>query len=169
MNRLIVAHVLTGEAARRIDALRKRFDPKTAAAIDAHLTLAGPFDSEHGADHYVPRIRAVAGQYAPFEITIRGFGSFIPTSLTTFAQLADRTDVVAVHDALVNALRWKERYPYVPHVTITEYLDREDTTRVYEVLGQTTLEVSDTVSKLSLMQKGIDGRWESVRDIPLVG
>jgi len=42
MKRLAIAHMVSGEAAAVINALRERYDPRTAAAIGAHITLAGP-------------------------------------------------------------------------------------------------------------------------------
>ena len=162
-----IVHLLTGDAAETINPLRERFDPETARVISAHLTLSGTFASPHPAHHYTDTIQSIANRLHPFNIALDGFSTFLPMSNTNFARLAVPDKAIAVHDAIISQFPWKEGFPYYPHVTITEYLNEADTISVSKLLSTIDIDVSDTVTKLSLVEKDVDDIWRVVQEFAL--
>lgn len=162
-----VVHFLTGAAAEAVDSLRMRFDPETAAVVNAHVTLAGGFQTTLPAKDYAGGIASVASRFHAFTIALDGFDTFMPTSCANFARLDEVGRLVAIHDALIQSLQMDERYPYHPHVTITEYLGADDTIRAQRTLSHIPLKVTDLVAKLSLVEKDADGKWQVVQEFSL--
>ena len=169
MHRLIVAHMLTGEAADTINTLRERFDQLTHTRIRAHLTLAGPFDSPQLPQSVISAVAEIAAKVPPIPLVLCGFASFLPASCTTFACINDTDRVISLHDRLLEKLGWAEPYSYMPHVTITEYLDETKTRYVSELLGQTPFLARDLVRTLRLMRKDVTGIWQCLESFPLEG
>ena len=169
MHRLIVAHMLTGEAADTINTLRERFDHLTHTRIRAHLTLAGPFDSPQLTQSVISAVAEITRRVPPTPLVLCGFASFLPASYTTFACVNDADRIIALHDRLLEKLGWTEQYVYLPHVTITEYLDEAKTRYVSELLGQTPLLARDLVGALRLLRKDATGVWQCIESFPLEG
>jgi 2'-5' RNA ligase len=167
MKRLLIAHIIKGRAANVINALRKKYDGRTAAAIDAHVTLAGPCDTALTVAEIATITARVASDAIPFELIITGIGTFLPTSSTSFLHIEPKERLVALHDELVAQLLWKEAFPYYPHVTITEYLSPVETSEVVHKLHTFIIHETDMLDTLALLEKGSDGKWVLLREFQL--
>lgn len=154
-----MAYLLRGKAAVKVNRWRREHDPRTAAASPAHVTLAGPVNTPAPLDALVRVVRAAADQTAPFELRIGSVATFLPVSATTFLEIEPRGALTALHDLLVPELGWAEAYPYHPHVTVTEYLDRADTEQVYHALRAVEVRLLDRLDRLTLLERQRDGRW----------
>ena len=163
MPRVMIAHMLGGEAGDQIDELRARFDPKTASAIDSHVTVAGPYDSEVHASEYAPVIAQLARDRHPFTIRLRGIDCFLPASKTVFVSIEDGGALTQLNAHLLQKLGWKNEFPYRPHATISEYLDETNTREACELLQTVAIDIEYTLTSLSLLQKGKDGKWELIK------
>jgi 2'-5' RNA ligase len=167
MKRLLVAHMLKGRAANVINPLRKKYDTKTAAAIDAHVTLAGPCNTALTVANITKIAARVAYNAVPFELTIIGVDTFLPVSSTIFLHVGPKERLVALHDELAAQLRWEEAFPYHPHVTITEYLSPEETSEVARELRTSNIHETDVLDTITLLEKGSDGKWALLREFQL--
>ena len=165
-----IVHMLTGEAATVVNALRRQYDPRTAVAIDAHLTLAGPWKSEDPISSIEAELVSLADEAEPFELTITGARSFPPPTPVCYLGVEPVKQLVALHDALVRQLGWRDRFPYVPHVTIAEYLSGDETRTVLEEVRRLDVCVHDqlrVLSRVSLVEKAPDGRWVIVSEVAI--
>jgi 2'-5' RNA ligase len=167
MKRLLVAHMLKGRAANVINPLRKKYDTKTAAAIDAHVTLAGPCNTALTVANITKIAARVAPDVTPFKLTITGVGTFLPTSSTSFLHIGPQERLKALHDELVAKLGWEEAFLYQPHVTITEYLSPAETSEVARELRELNIHETDMLDTIALLRKGLDGKWALLREFQL--
>ncbi len=157
-----IVSMLSGEAAEVVNRLREQYDPKTARAVGAHVTLAGPVTTEQPLTEIASVLAAVVEGSLPFDVTISGLRSFQPKSQTNYLGIAPVEKLAAVHDALVARLGWQERFEYVPHVTITEYLSAEETSAVASEMSQLDLRLTDQVQALTLVERDEHGVWQTV-------
>lgn len=167
MKRVIIAHMIGGRAANTINMLRKKYDEKTAAAIDAHVTLTGPCNITSPVAEIAAVTARVASNAIPFELTITGVGTFLPASPTSFLHIGPKERLVALHDALIAQLRWKEDFPYHPHVTITEYISPAETSEVVRKLHTFNIHETDVLDTMALLEKGPDGKWVLLKEFQL--
>lgn len=104
---------------------RQRFGDSAANAIPTHVTLLPPTGI---ADPNLPDIEEhllkVAADEQPFDIWLRGTGSFRPVSPVVFVQLADGVGACERLEAKVRSsvLHRRLSYPYHPHVTVAHDL-----------------------------------------------
>lgn len=167
MRRLAIAYMLRGQAADIVNALRGKYDKQTAAAIDAHVTVAGPCDTDASIVGTIKVVGRCACNADPFELTITRPDTFLPTSSTSFFHIEPKERLVALHDQLVAELGWKEAFPYIPHVTITEYLPPAETVQVAQELDSIDIRGTGVLDAITLLQKGSDGRWVPLRQFRL--
>lgn len=167
MKRLLIAHMVNGRAANVINTLRKKYDRMTAAAIDAHVTMAGPCNTALTIAETTMVTARVASDAVPFELTINGVDTFLPTSSTSFLHIGPQERLVALHDKLVAQLHWEEAFPYYPHVTITEYLPPAETSEVARKLHTSNIHETDMLDTVALLKKGSDSKWMLLREFQL--
>jgi 2'-5' RNA ligase len=167
--RVGIAYMLTGEAAQAVNALRQRYDPQTAAIIDAHVTLAGPSETATPLAEMVDTLRRCAVELLPFDLTIGGVSTFLPVSRACFLEIEPRERLVALHDRLMSEFGWTEQQHFHPHVTITEYLSASETETVAAQLRTYAPTLKDRLSSLSFFYEETEERWNLAAQIPLGG
>ena len=166
MKRLAIAHMVSGKAAAVINALRQQHDPRTAAAIGAHITLAAPCDTPTSVEDLEAALSRIAASAQPFELTIAGVATFLPNSSVCYLEVQPSEPLVGLHDLLVANLHWQEAFPYVPHVTVTEYLPPADTEAVALQLRTLGTCQHDRLDAFTWLEKVPDGRWAPLRTFP---
>ena len=144
-------------------------DP-TAAGIPTHVTLLPPIDVD---DVLLPSIdrhlETVAAATCPFEMHLRGTGSFRPVSPVVFVNVVQG---ISSCEVLASAVRQgplaiDAQFPYHPHVTVAHHLAEELLDRAFDELG--SFDCRFTVDQISLYEHR-DGRgWMPVRAFRLGG
>jgi 2'-5' RNA ligase len=148
-----------------LQAWREKFADPLALAIPTHITLLPP---THVRDRDLPfieaHLRRVAEAERPFEIHLRGTGTFRPVSPVVFIQLAlGISDCERVERSIRSGpLRRELRFNYHPHVTVAHDLSDESLDRAYETLSD--YEARFEVWGFSLFEHGQDGVWRPQRD-----
>ena len=139
-----------------------------AWTIPPHVTLVPPVDVAETVlpaveDHLVD---AVAGM-EPFEIHLRGTGTFCPVSPVVFVALRSGVDEVAALEERVRCgvLGSERAFPFHPHVTLAHAVDQESLDRAGREMA--AFEARFTVTCVRLYRYGDDGAWRPVADHPL--
>ncbi len=159
ITRLAIAAMLTGAAAEVVNALREKYDPRSAAAIGAHVTVAGPADTEMDIESAAGIVAEVAEQVSAFEVTVGGVRTFLPVSPVCYLEVRPQDLLRALHEELVARLGWQEQFGYTPHATIAEYLEAGETERVARELEAADFRAQDCLRVLTLLEKEASGVW----------
>lgn len=110
----------------------------TAAHIPTHITLIPPAEvAEPELDVVTEHLAGAAEAVDPFEIHLRGTGTFRPVSPVVFVTLAEG---ISSCELLADAVRQgplarELDHPYHPHVTIAHHLDDPTLDRAYDELS----------------------------------
>ncbi|MEO7783799.1 MAG: 2'-5' RNA ligase family protein [Terracoccus sp.] len=149
---------------------QRRHDFGDAAAwrIPAHITLLPPTpvdDEVYAAfrDHCA----AVAAAQEPFDVLLRGTGTFRPLSDVVYIQVAQG---VSACESLEMALRRGPvaRTPdfyYHPHVTVAHNVEDPQLDRAFDDLADYA--VGFRVTAFNVYEQGTDDRWRPVHDFTL--
>lgn len=146
---------------------RARLGDDQAHAVPTHVTLLPPTTVD--AD-LLPEIEAhlevVASDHLPFEIRLRGTGTFRPVSPVVFVSLAEGiSGCERLERAVRSGVLWRPlHFPYHPHVTVAHGL-------ADDVLDHAFTELGDyhgrfTVDRFHLYEHD-GGSWVPRRDFPL--
>ena len=123
--------------ASELQAYRTTIDP-SAAMIPTHITLVPPTVIEEG--ELIPveeHLAKVAEATVPFDVHLRGTGTFRPVSPVVFVSLAkgiSRTEQLAA--ALRSGpLGIDVEFPFHPHVTVAHHVSEELMDRAFDELA----------------------------------
>lgn len=167
MRTIGVAIAIPEPHAGELQAWRERLGDPLARAIPTHVTLLPPTDVTGDALPSIEEhLRTVAEAGRPFELHLRGTGSFRPVSPVVFVQLAEGiSDCEAIESRIRSgSLARKLRFPYHPHVTVAHDLPDDVLDTAFDKLA--TYDASFSVWGFSLYEHGVDGVWRPQRDFP---
>ena len=152
---------------RDLQAHRESYGDPLAAAIPTHVTLLPP-TGVHASDlpDVEEHLRKVAIAEQPFELHLRGTGTFRPVSPVVFVQLAQGIgDCERIEEQVRSGpLSRQLSFPYHPHVTVAHYLPESVLDRAFAELA--TYDARFPVWGFSLYEHGPDGVWRPQRDFP---
>jgi 2'-5' RNA ligase len=140
----------------------------TAARIPTHITLIPPADLEESALEAVEEhLASVAASIQPFDIHMRGTGTFRPVSPVVFVTVAKG---ISGCEQLAGAVRRGPlevdlHYPYHPHVTVAHHLDDAALDRAFAELAG--FECRFTAEEFSLYVHDETAGWQPTRDFGL--
>lgn len=147
---------------------RESYGDPHAHAIPTHVTLLPPRRvSEADLPGIEEHLRLLAQREQPFDIHLRGTGTFRPVSPVVFVQVADGISACERIASCVRSgpLSTELAFPYHPHVTVAHDLPDDVLDRAYDELA--TYEASFQVWGFSLYEHGPDGMWRPQRDFAL--
>jgi 2'-5' RNA ligase len=168
--RIGVAIPVPDPYAAGLQSARARFGDPLAQSIPPHVTLLGPTVVEPDDLARVSgHLEQVAAAADPFELHLRGTGSFRPVSPVVFVQVAQG---IAHCERLERAVRsgpleQRLRFNYHPHVTVAHEVPDDALDRAYAELAH--YEARFPVTSFQVYEHGDDGVWRPVRDYPLDG
>jgi 2'-5' RNA ligase len=149
---------------------RKRFGDPGADAIPPHVTLLPPTRlPRHLLPAVVEHLCELAAEAAPFEIHLRGSGTFRPVSPVVFVALVEGISACERLERAVRSgpLARETRFNYHPHVTVGHDLPDAALDEAFEALA--TYEARFRVDAFTLFEQGGDEVWRPLRDFPLRG
>ena len=134
MSTIGVAIAIPEPWASTLQDYRTSIGDATAAQIPTHITLLPPIEVP---DEEIPvvadHLATAATKVEPFDIHLRGTGTFRPVSPVVFVTVAEG---ISSCELLADAVRQGPLeidldYPYHPHVTIAHHLDDETLDRAF--------------------------------------
>jgi 2'-5' RNA ligase len=141
-----------------------------AAGIPSHITLLPPLQVD---DVLMPGIHEHLAQAAarvrPFEVHLRGTGTFRPVSPVVFVNVVrgiSRCEQLALV-VRTGPLSIDPTFPYHPHVTIAHHLDEELLDQAFDDLER--FECRFTADHFSLYVHHAGTGWTPVQDFKLAG
>ncbi|MCA1782919.1 MAG: 2'-5' RNA ligase family protein [Dermatophilaceae bacterium] len=143
--------------------LREGFGDPMAGAIPAHITILPPtVVEEQERDRFEAHLRWVCDELEPFEVHLRGTGTFRPVSPVVFVQLAAGIAQCEAIEAAVRSgpVSRELDFNYHPHVTVAHHLPDEALDRAFDELG--SYEVRFSVDAVHLYEHGADEVWRPV-------
>ncbi len=150
----------------RLDARRAAVGDPMAEFIPAHLTLLGPMIIESEPERLTEverHLDVVARTHRPFDIMLRGTGTFRPVTRVVFVAVAAGSQecVQLADDIRSGPLATELAFPYHPHVTIAHDIDDTALDRAFAELSGFTAQWR--VNMFTLYQHGSDGHWRPLR------
>jgi 2'-5' RNA ligase len=146
---------------------RESYGDPLATAIPTHVTLLPPTAvNERDLSQVEEHLRKVAIAEQPFELHLRGTGTFRPVSPVVFVALAKGIGDCERVESQVRSgpLSRQLSFHYHPHVTVAHDLPDAVLDRAYAELA--TYDVRFPVWGFSLYEHGGDGVWRPQRDFP---
>jgi 2'-5' RNA ligase len=167
----------SGALASEIQAIRQRYDPKTARIIAPHITLAGtyarrgPATPENEANA-IARLQAIQNVIQPFELSLGGIYTFPPTSRPVIYLGVEPTpDLLAARRTLIQALGRDKNRDFHPHLTLAMRLSGVGAQPVLAELRASSWQSGRCqvpITDLRLMQRGpSDPAWRCIAQISL--
>ena len=151
----------------QLQAYRQSYGDELAEAIPTHVTLLPPtvvqtVDLPDVDEH----LRKVALAEQPFDVHLRGTGTFRPVSPVVFVQLARGIGDCERVEAQVRSgpLARELSFYYHPHVTVAHDLPEDVLDRAFTELAG--YDARFPVWGFSLYEHGRDGVWRPQRDYP---
>ena len=122
---------------------------------------------------WLPKIEehlaGVAADHRPFQLHLRGTGTFRPVTDVVFVAVA--AGIAACEqlaaDITSGPLSRPLLYPYHPHVTVAQDVSESALDAIYD--GLTSFEARCQVDSFTLYEHGADGRWQPQRRFVLSG
>jgi len=110
-------------------------------------------------DHLI----AIAAEHQPFQLHLRGTGTFRPVTQVVFVAVAAGISACELLAADIRSgpLARELRYPYHPHVTVAHDVEPPALDSVFDSLAR--FEARFPVDGFTLYEHGTDGRWHALR------
>ena len=153
---------------RELQRVRESYGDPLASSIPTHVTLLPPTEVDAGEGGELDRIekhlRTIAESEQPFEIHLRGTGTFHPVSPVVFVSVVlgisdcERVEARVRSGPLARDLS----FPYHPHVTVAHDLPTDVLRRAFDDMA--SYDVRFQVWGFSLYEHGPDRVWRPQRD-----
>lgn len=171
MQTIGVAVAIPEPWARQIQDYRTGLGEPAAAAIPTHITLVPPLavdaDTDDDLSGLAGHLDAVAATQPPFEVHLRGTGTFRPVSPVVFVSLVEG---ISQCEQLAEAVRCGPLatdldFPYHPHVTVAHQADERALDRAFDDLAD--FECRFDVASFHLYVHRDDHGWRPWREFDL--
>ncbi len=124
---IVILAELSGPAAERVHGLQQRYDPRMAAELPPHITLAGssgmgPIDVETPLEELRDKLEPIARETQPLVVQFEPPHRFMQTNLVVLP-LDPHGPVRELHERIRRAgLRYEPaRFTFTPHCTLNFY------------------------------------------------
>jgi len=144
-------------------------DPQ-AEYVPTHLTLLPPTEVPDDAEPAIlDHLADVATRHSPFDVLLRGTGTFRPVTDVVFVVVAAGiSECERLADGVRSGPLARDlKYPYHPHITVAQDVPAEALDRVFAELS--AFEASFKVNSFHLFAHNGDRRWKPYREFALTG
>lgn len=154
---------------RRLDDYRASLSG-SPDSTPAHITLVPPTEVDDALrPSVVSHLERVAAGVAPFDVRLRGTGTFRPVSPVVFVGVVAGIGgcEVLAERARSGPLHTPRTFPYHPHVTVAHGLCDADLDRAFD--EQASFDAAWTVTGFVLYEHRPDSGWHAVHEFRLRG
>lgn len=155
-----------------VESLRKELHPELPH-LAAHVTLLPPRLLRGTEAEAVETVEQLCREVEPFEVSLGEVETFIPVTPTVFIRVAHAAyRMRELHDRLnVNALAYREEWPYMPHLTIIKMGAEDQAQHAYRVARTRWAEFDQSrcieVRDLTFVREQAQNRWLDLAEIRL--
>lgn len=163
-----VAVAIPSPWGEQLQSFREECGDPMASCIPPHITLLPPTEIADGRlGAFGAHLEDVGRGFAPFDILLRGTGTFRPISPVVFVQVAAGIPWCEMLEQAVRGgpVERELEFPYHPHVTIAHGVGEDDLDRAFD--GLAGFEARFTVSGIHLYRQGEDEVWRAIRTFEL--
>jgi 2'-5' RNA ligase len=127
-----------GRLRKEVNELRARYDPRSHAIAEAHVSLTVPFQKEPD-DGLWSELDRVASGFTPFTIRYGPLVSFLPKPGAALG-IAPKDELELLRRALETCEVFEgagpRSYPFWPHMTIAEFVSVDATKELVRQIGE---------------------------------
>lgn len=165
-----------GEIARRIQEVRRKYDPVTARITPPHVTLAGTYwragaaTPENEAET-IRRLEILPGILQPFDLVLKGIYTFPGERPVVYMGVEINKGLIEARNLLLSMLGPDKHEDFRPHLTLAMRLPWD---KAWEMIGElqggdlASRQFSAPIRELRLMQRGPDDRaWRMIHRLAL--
>jgi 2'-5' RNA ligase len=170
---IIVMSALHGDLAERVHEIQQRFDPRMAAELPPHITIAGssgmgPISPATTDDELRAAIGRVAAETAPFDVRLEPPVKFMQ-SVVVVMNVDPNGPVRALHERIKSSgLAYEApRFTFTPHCTLNFYPELSRA-QLRELL-RFRIEEPVTIDSIQAYRAVTLTRTKKVVDLPLTG
>jgi 2'-5' RNA ligase len=167
----VVIAELTGPIADRIHAIQERYDPRLAAELPPHVTLAGssgmgPIAAGTTVAELRAKLEPIASSTAPIPIRLQPPTRFMQTELVVLP-LEPHGPLRTLHERIKTAgLRYEQaRFEFTPHCTLSFY--PQLTPRSLRDLLAIRIDDPLTIERIQCCRRAGTGRSSAVLELQL--
>ena len=156
--------------AEMLQAKRASFGDPLAGSIPTHVTLLPPTAvGDVELVDTVKHLEEVAADGRPFQMVLRGTGTFRPTSPVVFVQVSGGLADCELLEKEIRRgpLERSLEFNYHPHVTVAHHVPEEALDRAFSELAD--FDADFVVEQFHLYEHGDDAVWRPVRSFVLGG
>lgn len=149
----------------QLDAARAATGDPQAVHVPSHVTLLGPTEIDDGLlPDIETHLTAAAAASHPFDIKLRGTGTFRPVTEVVFVTVAEGISECEKLEAAVRCgpLEKELSYPYHPHVTVAHGVPSPALDAVFDELS--AFEACFAVPGFTLYTHDADMTWRPRRE-----
>lgn len=149
---------------------RVEYGEQRALYIPTHVTLLPPtsIDVDLVADLRT-HLASVAAQIPPFQVILRGTGTFRPVSQVVFVQVAEGVSLCEQLEREVRSgpVERHLEFPYHPHVTVAHDVDEDTLERAFTELAD--FQCTFVADRFRMYLHHGDEMWHAVDEFDLTG
>jgi 2'-5' RNA ligase len=153
---------------KQLQGFREAIDDPMAGHIPPHITLVPPVDLASSiSDDVLRHLEAAAASSAPFEVHLRGTGTFRPLSPVVFVALVEGISGCEQLESVIRSgvLGVDLTYPYHPHVTVAYEVADDLLDQAFDELAD--FEARFTVDSFTLYAHDEKAGWVPERTFTL--
>jgi len=157
-----------------VENLRRELHP-ALPHLAAHLTILPPRPIQGTENAALQMLARICGQTEPFEVTLDGMESFVPTTPTVYVRVAhDASRLRELHDQLnTQTLAFAEEWPYTPHLTIVKMPTEREAEQALEIARERWRQYTGThrilLDRLTFVREDAQNCWVDLAPVPLGG
>jgi 2'-5' RNA ligase len=161
-----------GPAGEFVENLRRELHPQLPH-LAAHLTILPPRPLEGSESAALLVLERVCRDEEPFEITLGSMETFCPVTPTVYIRLEGAVErMCELHRRLnIEALAFREEWPYIPHLTIVKMSAESVAQRAFEIARERWANYSGSrrvlVERLTFVREDAPNHWVDLAPVPL--